>query len=456
MLMAAGASAQALIRVAERVQASHKRGKTFARANLFSRLSSHEPAMQQVLKKGSMLQLDKTARATLRKERPEALTLRLPYDDGSTLTLELVRNQVLAPDFKVTTAAPDPTLTAYNSDLYYQGIVTDTKGRSLAVISVVGNEVVGVLDVEGQGNFVLGALDKDKKGRYAFFRSDDLQMPATAGCEADKLAPIAGQTTEQISQQALDPNRCVRIYFECEYNMFQTRGSTVQGTVDYMTAVYNVVKTLYDNEQVNTAISEIFVWNTPDSYPTGIISDALNGFRTARANNFNGDVAHLVSMGAPSGSGVAYINVLCNKSYSFAYSYTYNSFSQFPTYSRPVEVLTHERGHNQGSPHTHACQWDVDGNGSATEMIDGCGPNRGYTEGSCTVAPLPTNGRTIISYCHLVSGVGINFNNGFGTLPGNLIRSRVYNASCLTACNTCSTTVAISKNDVSGFVQLEL
>lgn len=38
-----------------------------------------------------------------------------------------------------------------------------------------------------------------------------------------------------------------------------------------------------------------------------------------------------------------------------------------------------------------------------------------------------------MSYCHLTS-VGINFNNGFGPQPGDLIRNRVLAASCLSSC----------------------
>src|SRR5690606_38736570 len=47
--------------------------------------------------------------------------------------------------------------------------------------------------------------------------------------------------------------------------------------------------------------------------------------------------------------------------------------------------------------------------------------------------PIPSSG-TIMSYCHLIGGVGINFNNGFGPQPGNLIRARVDQASCLESC----------------------
>jgi hypothetical protein len=82
-------------------------------------------------------------------------------------------------------------------------------------------------------------------------------------------------------------------------------------------------------------------------------------------------------------------------------------------------------GHLMGSRHTHACVW----NGNNTQ-IDGCST----PEGTCPRVGYPANGGTVMSYCHLVSGVGINFNNGFGPQPGNLIRSRFGAATCLNNC----------------------
>jgi hypothetical protein len=98
--------------------------------------------------------------------------------------------------------------------------------------------------------------------------------------------------------------------------------------------------------------------------------------------------------------------------------------------------MTHEMGHSLGSPHTHACAW----NGNNTP-IDWCGPtampaiitNEGLT---CTSTVLPTSG-TIMSYCHLMSGIGINFSNGFGAQPAALIRNTIDSKPCLgTNCTT--------------------
>jgi hypothetical protein len=57
--------------------------------------------------------------------------------------------------------------------------------------------------------------------------------------------------------------------------------------------------------------------------------------------------------------------------------------------------------------------------------------------------PSTSEKGTIMSYCHLVSGVGISFNNGFGPQPAALIVDTVNNSTCLsTDCiNTCINTV---------------
>jgi hypothetical protein len=449
LLAGKGAFAQTITPIQERVMAAQSKGKAYAVPELFSNLGNPEAGMQQVLKRGTLLKLNNQVLKELKENRPEHVVIDLPYEGGKTMRLEMVKNEVLDPDFRVTTSSGSSF--RYQEGLYYQGIVRGNV-RSVAALSMVGDEIMGVVDVEGIGNMILGVLENDIQNRYAFFRSEDLQHNMQMGCDTEEEPQVQlSQTAEQLMEVAENTNKCVKIYFECEYDMFLSRSSSVQSTIDYMTGIYNVVKALYDNEYVTTAISEIFVWNTPDDYPTTSTRDALYAFQSRRGSSFNGNLAHLVSRGAPTGGGVAFLNVTCTKGSAYAYSYIHGSYNQFPTYSWTVSVIAHEMGHNLGSSHTHACSWDVNGDGIASEMIDGCGPNKGYSEGSCPVAPLPTNGGTVMSYCHLVSGVGINFNNGFGPLPGDRIRSRVYNASCLTACNTCPTMVSISKTDISCF-----
>ncbi|MEO7523186.1 MAG: T9SS type A sorting domain-containing protein, partial [Ferruginibacter sp.] len=59
---------------------------------------------------------------------------------------------------------------------------------------------------------------------------------------------------------------------------------------------------------------------------------------------------------------------------------------------------------------------------------------------TCANPGNPSGGGTIMSYCHLLSTVGINFNYGFGPQPKALIINNINNASCLSTCNTGCTT----------------
>src|SRR5690606_3497128 len=64
-------------------------------------------------------------------------------------------------------------------------------------------------------------------------------------------------------------------------------------------------------------------------------------------------------------------------------------------------------------------------------VIDGCAS----PEGPCPPGPLPfLEGGTIMSYCHNLNDVGVNFSNGFGPQPAQVIRDHVNSATCLFAC----------------------
>ncbi|MFM8917636.1 MAG: M12 family metallo-peptidase, partial [Bacteroidota bacterium] len=200
----------------------------------------------------------------------------------------------------------------------------------------------------------------------------------------------------------------------------------------YIQGAYNQVATLYNNDGISTNLQTLFIWDTVDPYTGTTTSNYLTQFGQNRTS-FAGDVAMLI--GYNGGGGVAYVNGLCSSSnqYRMGYSAISSTYQNVPTYSWTVEVLTHEGGHLLGSRHTHDCVW----NGNNTR-IDGCGPAAGYNSGTCAAGPLPVSG-TIMSYCHLVSGVGINFNNGFGTQPTSAIVSTINNATCLTSCISCPT-----------------
>lgn len=425
-------------------------GKSFKASRAFKWAGPAEPRMRSAVAGGYLLQLDLPALRESYHADEAAISMQIPTGEDSSLKLKLIRQNLLTDDFSLTTSSGQPLAIDYRPGRYYRGVV-EGSARSAAAISIFEDKVIGVIETAEAGNMILGALADDARGRYILFRANDLADIPPFECGTQELGDPTNSLrtlSEHLQSGAFTrgPGNCVRAYLECEHDMFREKGS-VQNTADFITGLFNVVATIYQNEMVTTVISGIFVWDTPDAYPTGSTLDALQAFRNYRTS-FNGDVAHLVSRGAPGGGGIAWIDALCSP-YNYAYSYISSGYSQFPTYSWSANVIAHEMGHNLGCWHTHDCSWDVNGDGIAGEAFDGCGDAAGFAGyGNCPIASLPFNGGTVMSYCHLVNEIGINLSNGFGTLPGDKIRFEVGNASCLSGCSTCSHTVSIAKTDV--------
>jgi hypothetical protein len=262
-----------------------------------------------------------------------------------------------------------------------------------------------------------------------------MEFPATIFClTPDVSYPIV------IERNVISGVGCktVNVYFECDYAFYQSKGSNISTLTDYVIGFFNQVATLYANEDVAIQVSEIFAWTVPDPYVALTSPSAIMAaFRTNRGTNFNGHLAHFLTT-RNVGGGIAYVNTVCNKAYAYGVSRIYTTYSNFPTYSWTVNVVAHELGHNLGSPHTHSCSWPGG-------PIDNCQP----PEGTCSPGPAPIGGGTVMSYCHTVSA-GINFNKGFGILPGNLIRSTVLNASCVAAGTLASPPSSLATNNITG------
>lgn len=353
---------------------------------------------------------------------PPYMSISLPTPDGP-MVLELEKWQPLADGFKVMCATKGAV--ALPPGLHYRGRVQGDN-HSVAGLSIFGDELMATVS-DAQGTVVLGRLKHSEAGIHVIYEDRDLRAPPTFTCGTEYTGGAIHPS--ELQGRAGDRTiRCVKLYWEADYPIFQNKGS-VSAVTNYLTGLFNQSAILFDNDGVDVQLQELFVWDTASPYTGPSTGEFLTQFGQYRTS-FNGDLGHL--LGSSGGGGIAWLNTLCSStSYRMAYSMIYNSYSNVPTYSWSVNVVTHEEGHNLGSPHTHACAWN--GNGTA---IDGCGPAAGYTEGSCPTGPLPSGGGTVMSYCHLVGGVGINFNNGFGPQPATLIRNRINAASCLAQCGT--------------------
>ncbi|AYQ33760.1 GEVED domain-containing protein [Runella sp. SP2] len=350
----------------------------------------------------------------LQLDNSNFIEISLPVSATKNIDLELVPYTIFGKNFKVLNAKNE-VVEPQNLGKFYQGIVKGDN-QSTASVSIIDGKISGIISQKA-GNFNLG-LEGDS-GNYILFNEQDLKQKSNFTCATDEMpVRMMGQNLvkETPATSSLASNvACgsVEIYLEADSALFGQQGGSIANTVNYINSVFSKVATLYSNEGLSVVISEIKVWNTTDPY-VGYTStgNVLSAFRSTIGTSFNGRLAHFLS-GRNLGGGVAYIDVLCAKSYGHGVSANLNTYNpNLPTYSWNVEVITHELGHNFGSPHTQSCSWP----GGA---LDNCYA----TEEGCPLGPAPTNGGTIMSYCHLTS-TGINFANGFGMYPGNLIRSR--------------------------------
>jgi hypothetical protein len=425
--------------VLDRVLEVRQRGQVFKNYDLFSYNDAIEnlPQLRSDVLKGATLKINPNTLNQLCKQRPLALSLKLPLaKEGNFLQVDLVRVDLTTADFKVRTSEGNEL--SYSPGVHYRGILHGQENASVA-LSFFEDDVIGMIGNQETSNWVLGKLDDPQfRNTYALYKEEDLKVEQTFSCGAAEVSKeIRTIEQKQGELRAVTPvNKIVKVYLECEYDLVLEKGGAA-GATNFITGIFNIVSMLYQNEGITTVVSEIFTWTTQDTYPTTSTSSALVAFRSARSS-FNGNIAHLVSRGKPTGGGVAYVPGVCN-GYGYAYSWVQSTYLSFPTYSWTVNVIAHEMGHNLGSSHTHDCVW----NGNNTP-IDGCGPAAGYNgSGSCAALPAPTAPfkGTIMSYCHLVSGIGIDFNLGFGQQPGDRIRSIISAGACLTSTdpNTCST-----------------
>jgi hypothetical protein len=374
------------------------------------------------------------------------IELAIPYN-GKIVTVDLYQVNLLAEGFHIDTDKQKNI--SYQKGVYYRGIV---KGdyTSIASFNFFNNEFNGIISNNELSNLVVGKLDKaNNKTDYIIYADANLKVLNDSQCSL-KVDESAAVDLPMDSNKSVTSARCVTVYFEIDYDLFTNNNNSTTNTSNWMTSVFNNVQTLYNNDGITVALKSIYIWTSLDPYDgIGTTSTAyLYKFNEVRPV-FDGDVGQLVGIDAGGLGGVAVVtNGLCSQD-NFSYSDVNIGYLTVPTYSWTVEVITHELGHLLGSPHTHRCVWN--GNNTAIDNCAGVALGTSAEGYSCMTNPptLPstTEKGTIMSYCHLVSGVGISFSNGFGPQPAARILSAVNGSTCLST--DCITTCINNITSVS-------
>ncbi len=429
--------------VAQKISDYHAEKNTFQKYDLFDvnkstqKLAEYKRAATDI----TVMNVKSAQLKRLVAEKPDYLEISFPFEGDKQITVELYKNQIFTNDFKVVTNKGE--IVNYTPGAYYIGIVKGDD-TSIAAFSFFNGDIVGVASTSELGNVVLGKAKNAEE--FVSYSEAKLTGSNPFVCGVDELKENQAKNISfnpATDKKAMTEN-CVRIYYEVCFKPYQNNNSDVTTTTNWLTAIHNNIATLYSNDEIKVALNEIFIWTTQDPY-TETPNNNLSNFRNNR-QTFNGDLAHLIN--APATTSVAYVNSLCG-TYRHAYSGISQTYSNVPVYSWTIQAMTHEMGHSLGSPHTHACAWN--GNNTA---IDGCGAQAGYSEGCTGPIPSTTVKGSIMSYCHLISGVGISFNNGFGPQPAALIRNTVESKPCLGTNCTSACESTITQMNISNITQV--
>ena len=424
--------------LSSKIAAAQASGLPFRPVTLFT--SAGGKKHTDLLEKETLLRPIAAQVSALYAARSKAVSLSLRTDEGQEYTLQLLQSQPLSANANmgVIDAAGRRRTTAADNGLHYQGSLAGDP-HSIAAMSVFANGDVMILFANSEGNFVVGRVE-DGSGAYIFYNDKAFRSRPEMPCGTKETVAKPHSGPAGKGATALECRK-VQIYWECAYKVYQNK-VTLTATRNYLTGLFNQIQALYANDHIAIELKTLYIWTVQDDYPTSGSSPALDKFKkfwNGLNNGFDGDLAHLItrdnSGNGGGNGGLAYLDVLCSKEYGYGYSDIYGVYQTIPTYSWDVEVISHETGHNLGSPHTHSCSWNT-GTGGACGAIDNCYAVEAVTGCStCSStymnsAPTTAWKGTIMSYCHLVAR-GISLANGFGPLPSALIRNNVSTNTCL-------------------------
>jgi hypothetical protein len=362
--------------------------------------------------------------------KPENIEIEIPYN-GTSVTVQLYRAEIFAPGFHVKTDRQSSV--PYEKGAYYRGIIKGNR-NSLASFNFFKEEMNGMISSADLNNLVVDRLrNENNMTDYIVYSDSQLLIANKFNCstgDPERFNPKSNDQNATDSTNDFDNIYAVKIYFELDYQLFVENNGNLAQAGNWITSVFNNIQTLYANDNISVSLSDYMVHTSVDPYVNNTTSDQnLNQFF---ANTYiePDSIGQLIGIDPGGQGGLAFLRGLCGLNAS--YCDVDLEFEDVPVYSWTVQAMTHEIGHQLGSPHTHACAW----NGNNTQ-IDSCGAQAGYPEGNCGDGPIPWDEQgTIMSYCHLMPGVGINLQNGFGDQPRELIIDFINSRDCLEPLST--------------------
>ncbi|HXJ37309.1 MAG TPA: DUF4215 domain-containing protein [Candidatus Eisenbacteria bacterium] len=386
------------------------------------------------------LVVDAGALAELRGKR-SAILDDFPLGRDGTATLDVHRVEPFGPDTRVEEVTPSGVQQVPLPDeVYFAGQVRgDDASRVLLIAAADG--VRGFV-VRGDQTYPFGPDAAGHHRVYAMRDVDPAQHPAPRDFCANDLHPERPELSVPVLRnRAVVPLVPVhsttlleaQVAIDTDTELRSKFGSR-NAELSYLTSLLAAANVIYERDvNVRLRFSYVRIWSGSDPWTATDTVDSLDEVQAYWLNPGNDmdtvagahDMVHFIS-GKPVTGGVAYLSAVCDHTYGFGVSQVFGSFNvSDPNAIWDVLVVTHELGHNVGTPHTHCYSPPLD------QCYNG--------EPGCYSGPesVPPGGGTIMSYCHLLAPGLPNVNLLFGPTVSATIRSTVESASCMTAATSC-------------------
>src|SRR5438128_1157895 len=400
-------------------------------------------ALPRGVARGRTLALGRAALAELRT-RTTAVVPDFPLGRDATAELELRRFEPFAPGARVEAVDGGGVREVKLPDhVYFTGTVRGEPDSRVLLIAA-RDHVRGFVAARGtvypfgpdrrgrHRSYALRDVDPSAYPRPGAFCANDLHRDQVESLLVSRSArvaagleppPIAYTSSGLVQADAA---------IETDHELWAKFGSD-SATLDYLASLAAASSAIDERDvSVRLSFSYIRLWPTAsDPWSATALDQQLSEVRNYWTNPANGmdaiagphDLVHFISGKSVQG-GIAYVGSVCDPRYAFGVSQVFGHFGlSDPTQIWDVLVVTHEIGHNLGTPHTHCYSPPVD------ECYD--------QEANCYAGPVVCSRGTIMSYCHLNCGGLPDIDLVFGAVVSAEIRSALATASCLAPAGDC-------------------